>query len=121
MPGVGIEPTRPLWSLRILSPMRLPVPPPRLMGIVPYGGSIARPWRSLRRAVAQAGRRSRRRLVRRGRPMPPNRQSTIYIPEILNLPSPTFPLLPPPHSPPPLPRHPPPPLPPTPPPPPPTV
>src|SRR3954465_5805293 len=29
MPGGGIEPTRPFWSLRILSPMRLPVPPPR--------------------------------------------------------------------------------------------
>src|SRR5688572_5286459 len=30
MPGVGIEPTRAFWALRILSPMRLPVPPPRL-------------------------------------------------------------------------------------------
>src|SRR5215204_4153227 len=34
VPGVGIEPTRPLWSLRILSPMRLPVPPPRLTTIL---------------------------------------------------------------------------------------
>ena len=29
MPGAGIEPARSLWDLRILSPMRLPVPPPR--------------------------------------------------------------------------------------------
>jgi len=60
------------------------------MGIVPYGGSIARPWRSLRRAVAQAGRRSRRRLVRWCRALHPNRQSSIYIPEIFNLQSAIF-------------------------------
>src|SRR5450759_3843489 len=29
VPGVRVELTRPFWSLRILSPMRLPVPPPR--------------------------------------------------------------------------------------------
>lgn len=34
VPGAGIEPTRSFWDLRILSPMRLPVPPPRLRAIV---------------------------------------------------------------------------------------
>ena len=34
MPGAGIEPARSLWDLRILSPMRLPVPPPRRESIV---------------------------------------------------------------------------------------
>src|SRR2546427_12115069 len=29
VPGVGIEPTRPFWDLGILSPVRLPVSPPR--------------------------------------------------------------------------------------------
>jgi hypothetical protein len=29
MPGVGLEPTRAFWALRILSPVRLPVSPPR--------------------------------------------------------------------------------------------
>ena len=31
VPGVGVEPTRPFWGLRILSPVRLPVPRPRLI------------------------------------------------------------------------------------------
>ena len=32
VPGVGIEPTRPFWDLGILSPVRLPVSPPRPAG-----------------------------------------------------------------------------------------
>ncbi len=34
VPGVGLEPTRPCGQ-RILSPLRLPIPPPGLEGLSP--------------------------------------------------------------------------------------
>ena len=37
VPGVGVEPTRLLWRLGGLSPLRLPIPPPGLDPTVPGG------------------------------------------------------------------------------------
>lgn len=54
MPGVGLEPTRPL-SQRLLRPPRLPVPPPRRAPQMPHKNRAARPgFRVLQKQITQS-------------------------------------------------------------------